>query len=291
MVGLEIEEQKRRKGVIKVKKYKEEIKSLKEYEMFEIEEAYKQLEQITKNVKKPKKIYRYRPLNVYTIDELINEHVFLSSPNIDDIFDTTIVNNGKEAEGILAAYYFTKYYREKDPKMNENYKIYTEYFENFNRKLRENVRIACFTESNTNVPMWQYYAEKNTGICIEYSINVEKLVNNNTNIYFLPVIYTKDYNEYFPYDLNEDKKNKLVSIICSVLKMEEWIFEKEWRIIGFKDEKLEENPYVKLEINAIYFGIETPQSIKNVIKRLVDEKISLYEMKKELTGLEVYELR
>lgn len=236
-------------------------------------------------------MYRYRPLNIYTIDELINEHVFLSSPNIDDIFDTTIVNKGKEAEGILAAYHVTKYFKEKCPEMNKSFYFYTAFFQELNNKLRDDMRIACFTESNTNVPMWQYYAEKNTGICIEYSIDREMLANNDLDIYFLPVIYTNDYNEYFPYDIDLEEKYKLISILCSVLKMEEWKFEKEWRIIAFKDEHLQKNPYVKLKINAIYFGIDTPQPIKNVVKRLTNEKISLYEMKKELTGLEKCKLR
>lgn len=191
-----------------MKKYEDEMKFLKEYE---IEEAYKELEKIRDNVKIPKKIYRYRPLNVYTIDELINEHVYLSSPDIDDIFDTTIVNNGNEAEGILAACHFAKQYREKDPRMNKSLKFYTEYLENLNNKMNEDIRIACFTESNTNVPMWQYYGEKNTGICIEYSINMKELLKEYKNIYFLPIIYTNDYNKYFPYDLDIDEKYKLTS--------------------------------------------------------------------------------
>lgn len=271
--------------------YNNEMKLLKKYELNEINEAYKKLDEIKENVKIPKKIYRYRPLNIYTIDELINEHVFLSSPDIDDIFDTTIVNNGKEAEGILAAYHVTKLLKDTDTEMNKSFYFYTAYFQELNNKLRDDMRIACFTESNTNVPMWQYYAEKNTGICIEYSIDREMLANNDLDIYFLPVIYTNDYNEYFPYDIDLEEKYKLISILCSVLKMEEWKFEKEWRIIAFKDEHLQKNPYVKLKINAIYFGIDTPQPIKNVVKRLTNEKISLYEMKKELTGLEKCKLR
>ena len=277
---------------IKMMKYEDEMKFLKTYETCEMKEKYEKLEKIAKNIKIPEKLYRYRPLNIYTIDELISKHVFLSSPNIDDIFDTTIVNNGEVAEGVLAAVHVAKRLSTKHHEMNENYKMYTEYFEYLNNRIRENIRITCFTESNTNVPMWQYYAEKNTGICIEYSINLEKLLNDNKNIYFLPVIYTNDYNQYFQYDLlHNDKKNKLMSVMCSVLKMEDWRFEKEWRMIAFKDEKIENPPYVNLEIKAIYFGLETPQSIKNVIKGLVNEEILLYEMKKELTGLEIYELR
>jgi len=243
--------------------YKDEMKSLKRYEIYEIEEAYKKLKEIKENIKIPKKIYRYRPLNIYTIDELMNEHVFLSYPNIDDIFDTTIVNNGKEAEGILAAYHFAKYFKDKDPKMNESFKFYTEFFEELNNKLRESMRIACFTESNTNVPMWQYYAEK--------------IVQNKSALHI---------GDNFRCDYEMPRK----FIMCSVLKMEEWKFEKEWRIIAFDDERLQKNPYVKLEINAIYFGISTPQPIKNVIKGLLNKKISLYEMRKDLTGLEEYKI-
>lgn len=268
--------------------YIDKMKLLKEYE---IKKAYKKLEEIQKNVNVPNnKIYRYRPLNIYTIDELINEHVFLSSPDIDDIFDTTVINKGDEADGILAAYCFSKMYKEKIPQMEDTYNFYVKFFEKINKKMRKKIRIACFTENNINVPMWQYYAEKNTGICVEYSIDVKKFVDNNKDIYFLPVIYTNDYNKYFPYDLEENKKSKLLSIICSVLKMEDWKFEKEWRIIAPNNKKFNNNPYVKLEISAIYFGIETPESIKNVIKGLIDKKISLYEMKKELTGLEQYKL-
>ncbi len=270
--------------------YEDEMKLLKEYETYEIEKAYEKLEEIIKNLKIPKKIYRYRPLNIFTIDELINKHVFLSSPDIDDIFDTNIVSNGEIAEGELAILHITKESRNRNNKANEDYKSFTNLLENLNNKLRENIRIACFTESNVNVPMWQYYAERHTGICIEYSINLEKLVNNK-NIFFLPVIYTDDYNQYFPCNLVRDEKNKLLSIICSVLKMGDWKFEKEWRLIAFKDANLEKKPYVNLEINAICFGIETPQSIKNVIKGLINEKILLYEMKKELTGLEMHEWR
>lgn len=277
-----------KKGEIRVMDYIDKMKLLKEYE---IKKAYKKLEEIQKNVNVPNnKIYRYRPLNIYTIDELINEHVFLSSPDIDDIFDTTVINKGDEADGILAAYCFSKMYKEKIPQMEDTYNFYVKFFEKINKKMRKKIRIACFTENNINVPMWQYYAEKNTGICVEYSIDVKKFVDNNKDIYFLPVIYTNDYNKYFPYDLEENKKSKLLSIICSVLKMEDWKFEKEWRIIAPNNKKFNNNPYVKLEISAIYFGIETPESIKNVIKGLIDKKISLYEMKKELTGLEQYKL-
>ena len=81
-------------------KYEDEMKFLKTYETCEMKEKYEKLEKIAKKIKIPEKLYRYRPLNIYTIDELISKHVFLSSPNIDDIFDTTIVNNGEVAEGV-----------------------------------------------------------------------------------------------------------------------------------------------------------------------------------------------
>lgn len=271
-----------------MKKYVNEMEKLKGYEICGIDKAYEKLEEIAEAIKIPEKLYRYRPLNIYTIDEIVNQHVFLSSPNIDDLFDTSIVNNGNVAEGALAAYHFAKYYREKFPEMDKSFKYYTEYFGDLNKKMRKSVRITCFTESNTNVPMWQYYAEKHTGVCMEYSISKE---NFGENTYFLPVIYTNDYNKYLPYDLGENEKYKLVSIICSVLKMEEWKFEKEWRIVSLDNEKLEKEPYINLEISGIYCGVEMPEPIKSVLKGLIGKKIPIYEMKKEVTGLEIYKLR
>ena len=98
---------------IKMMKYEDEMKFLKTYETCEMKEKYEKLEKIAKKIKIPEKLYRYRPLNIYTIDELISKHVFLSSPNIDDIFDTTIVNNGEVAEGVLAAVHVAKRLRDR----------------------------------------------------------------------------------------------------------------------------------------------------------------------------------
>ena len=126
-------------------KYEDEMKFLKTYETCEMKEKYEKLEKIAKNIEIPEKLYRYRPLNIYTIDELISKHVFLSSPNIDDIFDTTIVNNGEVAEGVLAAVHVAKRLSTVYHEMNENYKMYTEYFEYLNNRIRENIRITCFT--------------------------------------------------------------------------------------------------------------------------------------------------
>lgn len=271
-----------------MKKYVDEMKKLKEYEIYDIDKTDKKLEEIAQTIKIPPKLYRYRPLNIYTIDEIINQHVFLSSPTIDDLFDTSIVNNGKVAEGILAAYHVAKSLKDVNSKMNESYEYYAWILETLNTEMRENVKITCFTESNTNIPMWQYYAEKHTGVCIEYSISKENFAEDT---YFLPVIYTNDYNQYFPYDLGEDKKSKLVSVISSVLKMTDWKFEKEWRIVSLDNKEIKKEPYVNLEITGIYFGVETPEPVKRVLEGLVDKKIPIYEMKKEITGLEVYKLR
>ena len=262
------------------KDYENKMKQLKECKADEVMDA---LNEIIDDIKIPKKLYRYRPLNLYTIDEIINRHVFLSNPNIDDLFDTNIVNNGGEVEGIWAAYYISKYYREQSSEMDKSFKFYNSYFEELNKEMRENIKITCFTESNTNVPMWQYYADKHMGVCLEYSISKNDFGNS---IYFLPVIYTNDYNKYLPDHLLE-RKEKLLFILCSVLKMQEWEFEKEWRIVSLDNKEKNKPQYVNAKITGIYCGVNMPEPIKSVLKGLIDEKIPIYEMKKELTGLEI----
>lgn len=258
-----------------MKQYVNQMKNLKEYD---------NIEEIQKSIKIPEKLYRYRALNIYTIDEIINHHVFLANPNIDDLFDTSIVNNGEQAEGVLAAHLVTKYLKENSEEMESNYNFYTNYIETLNTEIRKNTRIACFTESNVNVPMWQYYADKHTGVCLEYSISIE---NFEKETYLLPVIYTNEHNAYFPSDLGKIKKQKLLPIICSILKMEEWKFEKEWRIVSLDTKKQRKEQYVNLQISGIYCGVEMPETAKRVLKGLIDKKIPIYEMKKEVTGLEI----
>lgn len=47
--------------------------------------------------------------------------------------------------------------------------------------VRKSARLACFTETNTNLPMWNHYAQGHTGICLENDTKcIEDIYNKQT---------------------------------------------------------------------------------------------------------------
>jgi len=61
------------------------------------------------------------------------------------------------------------------------------------RQIREEfgkkVGIECFTQSPTDILMWSYYADKHTGVCVEYDFS--KLFTSCANSFLFPVYYSE----------------------------------------------------------------------------------------------------
>lgn len=127
--------------------------------------------------------------------------------------------------------------------------------------------VACFSESNSDFLMWSHYANKHTGICVEYSIET----NTNNEFVFLYefLLEDKDSNKYEKilceqklHKVNYDTLRQYASFFdflpifnnendCDVInldksylhkyawkiedifinKTEPWKYEQEWRII------------------------------------------------------------
>ena len=52
-----------------------------------------------------------------------------------------------------------------------------------NETINRTYRFACFTQSKTNLPMWNHYANGHKGVCLEYDTTE---INNIININALP---------------------------------------------------------------------------------------------------------
>lgn len=94
---------------------------------------------------------------------------------------------------------------------------------------RKMVRLACFTTSPDNLPMWHHYTNGHTGICLEY--NTEDI----TNIYQLNKLFPVYYVDKMP-----DMTNRLLQKrrsefgfmeYLAIHKLEDWRYENEWRLI------------------------------------------------------------
>lgn len=150
-------------------------------------------------------------------------------------------------------------------------------FQQINEYINNNVKIACFTTTNTNGLMWSHYADKHQGYCIEYDIK-------NFDYKFLfclyPVLYSQtrflipleNYIEYSEKVSLKDFVNdtQFLKDIIKVLrtKSDIWSYEKEWRIILPK----EEIPLLELPIKGVYLGSKIADKHKDEIYQIQQKR-------------------
>jgi hypothetical protein len=91
--------------------------------------------------------------------------------------------------------------------------------------------VACFTETNTNMPMWWYYSNQCSGICLEYTLS-------EVAAQPLPVVYTHSLPDILRvlipsvYQGNyEFTKKGGAALPFAMFKEADWSYEKEWRLL------------------------------------------------------------
>ena len=98
-------------------------------------------------------------------------------------------------------------------------------------QMAQTSRIACFTESHRNLPMWTHYANKQQGICLEY--DTIKLLDPFHISRMLPVLYVEKVSDVvrdsFQSKFEKPPFGLLDSI--SIQKHHDWSYEKEWRLV------------------------------------------------------------
>lgn len=154
--------------------------------------------------------------------------------------------------------------------------------------LLDSIKVACLTTDNKNTVMWGHYADKHRGICIEYDIST--LLDKNENDFLIRKINydrTAMINENIElYDLN------LLMDLFSI-KSKEWEYENEYRILYYDSERRKNGLVTPLTIKSVYFGTETPEDDKELIRDIA-ENIELYELKfddKELFKMNINEYK
>ena len=225
----------------------------------------------------PPKLYRYRKLSFHTALEIGNQEIFLASPNIfDDVFDSKF------------------YWQNKIPCLKNNEQLMLENRKNaFIRELNEyanqNMRIASFSDSNNNIPLWYYYADNNRGICIEYDMNTMPAFQDKKYV-ILPVIYPS-HGEADNYRMSSvDPQNiKTIALRNTLIKNYEWRFENEWRMVRFSEDS--ESNYFQMNISAIYVGWDmdkgTLEKLRQYVQRSLND-IPIQMMYPTVNGLKPY---
>ena len=94
---------------------------------------------------------------------------------------------------------------------------------------RKMVRLACFTTTPDNLPMWHHYTNGHTGICLEY--NTEDI----TNVYLINKLFPVYYVDKMPDMTDMLLKNRQPKFgfmeYLAIHKLKDWRYENEWRLI------------------------------------------------------------
>lgn len=124
---------------------------------------------------------------------------------------------------------------------------------------KEKIGICSLTEHRDNEWMWNNYADKSTGYCVEYDFG-----NSNLKQKLYPVIYEdnretniilKIAGNFIGQLLRTFSQNKIESDISQFLRLfltkdTIWSYQNEWRLIGEANGIVKSAPKVK----AIYLG-------------------------------------
>ena len=110
------------------------------------------------------------------------------------------------------------------------------------RRHETQYKIACFSEENSSIPMWAYYANNHQGVCLEYDtskLNIEDEYEFELKRAFCKV----HYSDYRPQDQHGE--------YSLIVKSSQWSHEHEWRLICDT-----ENNYISVPcLTAVYLGI------------------------------------
>lgn len=246
-----------------------------------------------KSVAPPSKLFRYRPINNYTLDELNKKYLWFSNPNdFNDPFDGVTFFDGKFSDSFVKNIF--KAAVKGDSKalacIDENFYNYTmepELRNVLNSRVQATVshefskfmKLCCFSKVKNEILMWSHYADNHRGICLEYDSKLIRL-DRETKLFIYPIKYSSDV-------AIGNFENDVVSaaILAYTQKYKKWEYEEEFRAIITSDEnKININPAA---LKSITFGCCTPLSQKKEIRDILGDSVLYYRYR---MGSSKYEL-
>lgn len=187
------------------------------------------------NKRIPNRLFRYTNLNEYVLYNLKENELTVTNPELfNDVYDGTIHRNTfpyiekrfVELNNQLSNFGYS------DIKMDMKYlkKDFEEKDKFFMTFMREDTRVASFSEDEKSILMWSHYANNNQGICVEYDFTQ----NLNITSLIYPIIYLDNPIDFTSLLENPQNKDIEMSVLLStIVKSKVWEYEKEWRLIFY----------------------------------------------------------
>lgn len=194
-------------------------------------------------------LYRYIPISVYELANIVNDTIFLSSAkSMNDV-----------SEG---AFYIRDTLKDISKEQQE---------------MQKNIFLKSFSCSPNNILLWSHYADSHKGICIAYDFS--KLTDDSAKWHLYPVQYSDAQ-----FSCGEDQ-SVINSPYLYLRKSTVWEYEQELRLLYRKADLPYGSQLMKLEcISEIHLGWRMEPEIKKMIRDLVNKKnqaghnIALFEV-------------
>ena len=213
---------------------------------------------------KPEVLYKYRPINKFTLDTLVSNQIYFSTPaKFNDPFDTkcsfskTIEKASyDEAIKIFGSDAEDMHLFKADGLINAT-------TEEFIQELSQK-GILSLRKKKNNQLLWAHYAADHTGICIGFEVSNENSLGDSKHTH--KVNYTESYPSISQRSLGSPRHRKEAQHRVLHTKSKLWSYEQEWRCIYPEGDRVYDVPGRICEIN---FGCRTTTSDKSLIKRIL----------------------
>lgn len=235
-------------------------------------------------------LHRYRNISEYTFSDLLNDEITFTSPDLfNDPYDSSYMFRTPDIKVSATMVYKPNGGKEVEVKGNKGKLMPAgaRIVDNSLHKFIKNyVRVACFSEKNTNEVMWSHYASQAKGIILSYSIEqLEKLMKENNIVdHVMTPIFYKNHKLFFnPISKNSDEeKMSFYMNKVMLLKNEDWNYEREWRLIfSSLNEKRFSDVYINLKgirPKKIFLGEKINPTYSRIIKDIAkDKKIKVFQ--------------
>ena len=232
--------------------------------------------------------YKYREIDKYTKDLILNNQLCFSSPiNYNDPFDSAfwIHIEGTEEEwewfmgadenemrnilefGLKKTRRNTYVPPEKCDKLSKDYPLQDTFLP----------LTLCLSRKNDSILMWAHYASNHTGICLSFKADC---FEENLGFYFdsdfLP-LYKVKYTKKLPGPMNlitMGIDNSMINFF--IMKYSDWKYEEEWRLLLFPQNAQWQHTrkitkFRKEALEGIIFGLYTPKKDIKAIHKLVNK--------------------
>jgi len=174
-------------------------------------------------------------------------------------------------------------------------------------QLTRYVRIASFSEEYNNMAMFAHYANRRSGVCLEFDLtNLEDDIFDGK---LFPIHYIDKYPDAVKFIFDRLENNCLfpttlhhAMLFCCLQKIMSWSYENEWRYVTLSNPKFQlntssltpneivEGGFIKFaKPSKIILGDQMKESIKKELAKIGDEEninIPVFQIQFTATGIQ-----